>query len=133
MEGMKYGLGAALFGIALAALGWGPADAWDRGNVQNFATMPSFTPTGGACPDGEPSCASDIEGIAVGPDGTVYTSSFGFNAAGALTGSGQFFAFNPQGRVIASFAVPGSTSHLIGMIFQNARSVLVADLGNGTV
>ena len=63
----------------------------------------------------------------------MYTSSFGFNAAGALGGNGQFFAFNRHGRLTASFPVPESTPNLIGMIFQNARSVLVADLGNGTV
>jgi sugar lactone lactonase YvrE len=130
-----FGFGAALFGIALAGFGAGPADAWDRGEVQSFATIPTFTPSGqgAACPGSGASCTSDIEGIAVGPDGTVYTSSFGFNAAGALSGNGQFFAFDRYGRLTANFPVPGSSPHLIGMIYQKPHSVLVADLGNGIV
>jgi len=131
----RFGLAAALLGITMASSALAPAEAWDRGEVQNFATIPNFTPSGqgAACPDGATSCTSDIEGIAVGPDGTVYTSTFGFNAAGALAGNGQFFAFDRLGRLTASFAVPGSSPHLIGMIYQNAHSVLVADLGTGTV
>jgi sugar lactone lactonase YvrE len=131
----KFGLAAASLGIALASFALAPAEAWDRGKVRNFATIPTFIPSGqgAACPDKSTSCTSDIEGIAVGPDGTVYTSSFGFNAAGALTGNGQFFAFDRHGRLTASIAVPGSSPHLIGMIYQNAHSVLIADLGNGTV
>ncbi|MBV9373611.1 MAG: SMP-30/gluconolactonase/LRE family protein [Alphaproteobacteria bacterium] len=129
----RLGLGTVFFAIALAGFGWRAADAWDRGEVKNFATIPTFTPNGqsAACPGGAASCTSDIEGIAVGPDGTVYTASFGFNAAGALSGSGQFFAFDRRGRLTANFAVPGSTPHLIGMIYQSPNSVLVADLGNG--
>jgi sugar lactone lactonase YvrE len=131
---MRIKVAAAMLAVALGALP-SPSVAWDRGDVDTFATIPFFTPAGpgGSCPGGESNCTSDIEGIAVGPDGTVYTASFGFNSAGALAGYGQFFIFAPDGRMIADFPVIGSTPHLIGMIYQNPHSVLVADLGNGKV
>lgn len=126
---------AATFALALGALPATPAGAWDRGDVNTFATIPSFAPVGpgASCPDGGTTCASNIEGIAVGPDGYVYTASFGFNSKGALGGYGQFFVFSPNGQMIADFPVTGSSPHLIGMIYQNPHSVLVADLGNGKV
>jgi sugar lactone lactonase YvrE len=128
-------LNAAAMALAIGGLCTGPAEAWVRGAVENFATIPTFTPAGpgGSCPDGATACASDIEGIATGPDGTVYTASFGFNSNGALGGYGQFFVFAPNGRLERSFAVAGSSPHLIGMIYQNSHSVLVADLGAGIV
>ena len=124
--------------VALAAvvgfLSCPPAQAWDRGNVENLATIPAFTPSGGACPKGPPPCVSDIEGIAVGPDGTVYSPSFGFNSDGALTGSGELFVFAPNGNLIKHFPVTGSSPHLIGLVYQpHSRSVLIADLGSGKV
>jgi sugar lactone lactonase YvrE len=132
---MKAIITAAIFAIALGALPAIPTWAWDRGEVKTFANIPSFAPVGpgASCPGGGTTCTSDIEGIAVGPDGFVYTASFGFNSNGALGGYGEFFVFAPDGRMIADFPVTGSSPHLIGMIYQNPHSVLVADLGNGKV
>ncbi|HJU18919.1 MAG TPA: SMP-30/gluconolactonase/LRE family protein [Stellaceae bacterium] len=128
-------LTAAMLGVLCGGWWAGPAAAWERGAVGTFATIPFFAPAGpgGSCPDGAALCTSDIEGVAVGPDGTVYTASFGFNSAGALGGYGQFFAFAPDGRLLRTFPVTGSSPHLIGGIVQNPRSVLFADLGNGSV
>lgn len=126
-------LEAAVLALLAGGLGTGPALAWERGTVENFATIPVFAPDGGACPNGAARCTSDIEGVAVGPDGAVYSASFGFNSAGALTGYGQFFVFAPDGSLRDSFPVVGSSPHLIGGIVQNARSVLFADLGLGVV
>jgi hypothetical protein len=95
----------AVFGAALALLAGAPAEAWDRGTVVNFATIPSFTPMGPGpvCPNNASSCTSDIEGVAVGPDGTVYSPSFGFNSDGALGGYGELFVFAPDGSLVKHF------------------------------
>jgi sugar lactone lactonase YvrE len=124
---------AAVLGLVLTCLA-APAGAWDRGQFENFATIPTFTPRGGSCPGGASSCTSDIEGITVGPDGTVYTASFGFNSQSALSGSGEFFVFAPDGQLVRHFPVVGSSPHLIGMVYQrSSKNVLVADLGLGVV
>jgi len=126
---------AAVHGV-LAGLAAPPAAAWDRGEFENFATIPAFTPSGpgAACPKGEESCTSDIEGVTVGPDGTVYTPSFGFNSDGALAGWSELFIFAPDGSLMRHFPVKGSSPHLIGLVYQNSsKSVLIADLGLGKV
>ena len=123
-----------VLGIVFAGLATLPAQAWDRGEVENFATIPSFTPSGGVCPNGKTSCTSDIEGVAVGPDGTVYAPSFGFNSDGALSGNGELFVFAPNGRLERHFPVAGSSPHLIGLVYQqSSKSLLIADLGAGKV
>jgi len=126
----------ASFGAFLALVVSTSAQAWDRGAVKNFATIPvltSMTP-GPLCPNNAPSCTSDIEGVAVGPNGTVYSASFGFNSDGALGGNGVLFVFAPNGKLLRQFSVLGSSPHLIGMVFQQASGhVLVADLGLGVV
>jgi len=126
----------ASFGAFLALVVSTSAQAWDRGAVKNFATIPvltSMTP-GPLCPNNAPSCTSDIEGVAVGLDGTVYSASFGFNSDGALGGNGVLFVFAPNGKLLRQFSVLGSSPHLIGMVFQQASGhVLVADLGLGVV
>ena len=111
-----------------------PPQRFDRGEVRNFATIPAFSPSGGACPGGAASCTSDVEGITVSPDGTVYSPSFGFNSEGALTGSGELFVFSRHGRLVKHFPVTGSSPHLIGLVYQqSSSSVLIADLGSGKV
>jgi sugar lactone lactonase YvrE len=126
----------AAFAAVLALLPGAPADAWDRGEVKNFATIPVLTPSspGPVCPNNAASCTSDIEGVAVGPDGTVYSASFGFNSEGSLGGNGVLFVFAPNGKLLRQFPVPGSTPHLIGLVYQqSSKSVLVADLGAAVV
>jgi streptogramin lyase len=128
--------GGAAFGAILGLLSPAPAAAWDRGDVDNFATIPAFSPTGpgAACPNGATSCTSDIEGVAVAPDGTVYSPSFGFNSDGALGGNGELFVFAPNGKLLSDFPVAGSSPHLIGLVYQqSSKSVLIADLGKGVV
>jgi hypothetical protein len=53
-----------------------PAGAWDRGDAEIFAVLPDLP--------GNTPVAS--EGLTVGPDGTVYTPSFGFNSKGPSRG-----------------------------------------------
>jgi len=89
---------------------------------------------GASCPNGAKSCTSDVEGITVGPDGTVYSPSFGFNSEGALGGYGELFVFSPNGKLVKYFPVTGSSPHLIGLVYQQSSgSVLIADLGSGKV
>src|SRR6266853_1234987 len=129
-------LGGAAFSAILGLLSPGPAEAWDRGDVDNFATIPIFAPSGpgAACPNGAKSCTSDVEGVAVAPDGTVYAASYGFNSDGALGGYGELFVFAPNGQLLADFPVVGSSPHLIGLEYQqSSESVLFADLGKGVV
>src|ERR1700746_426834 len=111
---------AAVLGVVLTGLAAPPAEAWDRGQFENFATIPAFSPTGpgAACPNGATSCTSDIEGVAVAPDGTVYSPSFGFNSDGALGGNGELFVFAPNGKLLSDFPVAGSSPHLIGLVYQ---------------
>jgi sugar lactone lactonase YvrE len=72
--------------------------------------------------------------VAVGPDGTVYSPSFGFNSDGALGGYGELFVFAPDGNLVKHFPVIGSSPHLIGLVYQDSsKSVLIADLGKGLV
>jgi len=132
----RFWQGGAAFGAVLGLLTTLPAQAWDRGDVDNFATIPAFTPSGpgGACPTGAKSCTSDIEGVAVGPDGTVYSPSFGFNRSGALSGYGELFVFAPNGHLVKHFPVTGSSPHLIGLVYQqSSKNLLIADLGTGIV
>jgi hypothetical protein len=126
--------GAAMLASLMVLYTESPAGAWDRGKVKNFATVPAFSPSGGACPNGASSCVSGIEGLCIGPDGTVYTPSFGFNSDGALTGNSELFVFRPNGSLVKHFPIPGSSPHLIGCAFQKSTgTVLIADLAQGVV
>jgi sugar lactone lactonase YvrE len=121
---------------AVSLLASAPTQPFDRGEVRNFATIPAFVPSGpgAGCPKGAASCTSDVEGGAVGPDGTVYSPSFGFNSDGALSGNGELFVFSPHGKLVKHFPVAGSSPHLIGLVYQqSSSSVLIADLGIGNV
>lgn len=110
------------------------AHAWQRGAVQSFAILPAFAPNNGACPSGAATCTSDVEGVAVAPDGTIYAPSFGFNQNGALSGNGELFVISPNGKVIRHFPVAGSSPHLIGGVYQpSSNTVLIPDLGEGVV
>jgi sugar lactone lactonase YvrE len=127
---------SAVFAFALVTALALPSRAWDRGEVESFATIPDFKPAGpgAACPNAARTCTSDVEGVAVGPDGTVYAPSFGFNSDGALSGYGELFVFAEDGRLLKHFPVAGSSPHLIGLVYQRSSGhLLIADLGSGAV
>src|SRR5258708_30689114 len=90
-------LGSAAFSAILGLLSPGPAEAWGRGEVDNFATIPTFVPSGpgAACPNGAKSCSSDVEGVAVAPDGTVYFASYRYNRDRPPRGGGLIFCITP--------------------------------------
>src|SRR5258708_37868522 len=91
-------LGGAAFSAILGLLSPGTAGAWDRGDVHNFATIPAFAPSGpgAVCPNGAKSCTSDVEGVAVAPDGRVYSASYRHHGDGALRGGCRPFCSRPQ-------------------------------------
>jgi sugar lactone lactonase YvrE len=81
-------------------------------------------------PDG----ASGPEGLTVGPDGKVYVATFGFNAAGPVSGLGQLYVFNREGKLLRNVSVQSSSPHLLGIAFHpQTGALLVIDFGGGQV
>jgi sugar lactone lactonase YvrE len=94
--------------------------ASNRGAAELFAVLP----------DG----ASGPEGLTVGPDGNIYVATFGFNAAGAVTGLGQLYVFNREGKLLCNVPVQHSSPHLLGIAFHpQTGALLVIDFGGGQV
>src|SRR3977135_239705 len=92
------------------------AQAWDRGNVDLFAVLPAG--------------ATGPEGLAVGPDGNVYVTTFGFSASGPVSGLAQLYVYNRDGQLIRHVNVAGSSSHLLGIGFHpSSHALLVIDFG----
>jgi sugar lactone lactonase YvrE len=97
-----------------------PAQAWDRGDTDIFAVLPAG--------------ATGPEGLAVGPDGNVYVTTFGFNSSGPVSGAGQLYVFNQNGQLLRQKSVAGSSSHLLGIGFHpTTHALLVIDFGAAQV
>jgi sugar lactone lactonase YvrE len=96
------------------------ANAWDRGAVKTFAVLPEGS--------------SGPEGLEVDSSGNVYATTFGFTAAGAVSGAGQLFVFDRHGRLLRQLSVAGSSPHLLGLRFHPMTgALLVNDFGAGQV
>lgn len=94
------------------------ASAWIRGPATTFATLPQG--------------ATNPEGIAVGPDGNIYVSTFA--VGGTDSGVGEFFVFNQRGKLIRKVAVAGSSTRLLELAFHPVTGdLLVIDFGNQQV
>ena len=126
----------ALIGGVVAALllisSIAQALAWDRGDTEIFGVVPYL-------PGNVP---VSIEGLTVGPDGTVYTPSFGFNSEGAVAGPPHLFSFKPDGALLydrplvnpAPSPAPQPSPHLLGLVYQSSsKTLLICDLAQGIV
>ena len=94
------------------------AGAWERGDVEKFATLPA----GNANP----------EGLTVDAHGNLYATTFAPTApAGQL---GRLFVFNPHGQLLRQLSIAGSSSALLGLGFHpQTGALLVIDFGNAKV
>lgn len=122
-------LGPALVTLLLAA---SPATAWDRGQTATFAVLPNL-------PGNAPVA---IEGLTVGPDGRVYTPTFGVNNKGAVAAPPHLFSFRPDGVLLYNVALvnpapgpaPQPSTTLLGLVFQaSSKTLLICDLAQGIV
>jgi sugar lactone lactonase YvrE len=122
---------AALSALLMLA-GAGPAGAWDRGQTETFAILPELP---GPAPVA-------IEGLIVGPDGTVYTPSFNINSKGPVAGPPHLFSFRPDGTLLynvplvnpAPSPAPQPSTTLLGLVFQvSSKTLLICDLAQGIV
>jgi hypothetical protein len=112
---------SALFRFAvgvLACLSLWPleAGAWDRGEVERFATLPKDAP--------------HPEGIAADRHGNIYAS--GFNPLNSA-GPGYVFVFDDRGRLLRTLRPGGTSNALLGMGFNARGELLVIDFGQGKV
>jgi hypothetical protein len=114
----------AAFGMLACVFAAAPADAWDRGDADILTVLPNGT-------SGQP---TSVEGLTVGPDGNIYVPSFGFNAAGAITGNATLFVIRPDGDLVRKVAIANSSPHVLGLRFNPVNgALLVLDFGAGTV
>jgi DNA-binding beta-propeller fold protein YncE len=106
-------------GVLLTCLILFPLDvaAWDRGEVETFATLPA----GFTYP----------EGLTVDHNGDVYATSFGVKAGGT---AGQLIVFDSYGRLQRKVSIAGSSNLLLGLAFHpDSHELLVLDFGNPRV
>jgi sugar lactone lactonase YvrE len=106
----------ACVGLAFAISSM-PAAAWERGDVETFALIPSGFPM--------------VEGLTVGPDGLVYSATF--NPKGSPPS--QLFTFKPDGTLKHSVPIQGSSQAMLGLevIPGTTNALLVLDFGAGQV
>src|SRR5499427_3053918 len=120
----RCGVVTAAIGLILGVLTAAPAGAFDRGEVDVLAVLPDVTP-------GVP---SSVEGLTVGPDGNIYTPTFGFNTKGALTGNAALFVIAPNGKLVRQVAIANSSPHMLGLGFNPVNGfLLILDFGAGKV
>src|SRR3954466_14128786 len=79
-----------------------PAQAWERGTVERFATLPP----GEAHP----------EGICVDREGNVYVVTVAANKPD--TSGGTLIVFDPSGKHVRTVTVAGSTPWLLDLRFH---------------
>src|SRR4051794_9110879 len=94
------------------------ATAWQRGNVESFATLPA----GSANP----------EGITVDATGNVYVTEF--NPTAPAGQAGRIVVFGPNGHLLRRISVTGSSAALLGLAFHpQTGALLVLDFGASKV
>jgi len=108
----------ALFLLAFFMLLPLQAAAWDRGEVERFATLPAGSP--------------NPEGVAVDSrNGDVYVTGF---MPTQPTGPGKVFVFDREGDLKRVLQVSGSSNALLGIDFHpDTHELLVIDFGASKV
>jgi sugar lactone lactonase YvrE len=105
--------------ILLFCVGLSPfaASAWERGDVERFATLPA----GSAAP----------EGIAADKSGNIYVATF---AVPPTANPGQVIVFDRNGHRLRTLDVQGASSQLLGLEFHpQSGKLLVIDFGSARV
>jgi sugar lactone lactonase YvrE len=116
-------IAAAAAGVAFS-LAVASAVAFERGDTDVLAVLPDTT-------TGQP---SSVEGLTVGPDGNIYTPTFGFNTKGEVAGNATLFVIRPDGKLVRKVAIANSSPHVLGLRFNPVNGfLLVLDFGAGTV
>jgi sugar lactone lactonase YvrE len=102
--------------FVLALLAPFTASAWDRGEVQRFATLPEG--------DNNP------EGITADRHGNLYVTTFDPTGASA----GRLVVFNRHGELVRDVVVHDASGALLGLAFHpKTGDLLVIDIGKSTV
>jgi len=95
------------------------AGAWERGDIESFATLPA----GNANP----------EGITVDTKGNVYVTTFAISPPPDQL-VGRLFVFSPNGQFLRQVSIANSSNLLLGLAFHpQAGKLLVLDLGKAQV
>ena len=105
------------FALVLTALLPLTALAWDRGEVERFATLPAGN--------------HNPEGITADKHGNIYVTTFD---AGRSEGVGRLFVFNRHGELKRAVDIEGSSRFLLDLAFHpQTGALLVIDFGAGRV
>src|SRR6266852_3717589 len=116
---------AFIAALLLAAPLFAPA-AVGQQNTSNRAAAEIFA----ILPDG----STGPDGLTVGADGNVYITTFGFNQNGGVSGAGQLFVFDPEGRLLHQVSIAGSSPHFLWLAFHpQTGALLVIDFGHAQV
>src|SRR5690348_17694297 len=90
--------------------------AWDRGDVERFATLPAGSPA--------------VEGITLDKAGNVYAPTF--DPSGHHPG--QLIVFDKGGNLVRAVDIAGASTALLGLDFHpTTGKLLVIDFGAGKV
>jgi sugar lactone lactonase YvrE len=105
------------FALVLTALLPLTALAWDRGEVERFATLPAGN--------------HNPEGITADKHGNIYVTTFD---AGRSEGGGRLFVFNRHGELKRVVDIAGASRFLLDLAFHpHSGDLLVIDFGGAKV
>jgi sugar lactone lactonase YvrE len=115
---MRVGIRTTLAILLILALGPLTAHAWDRKNVETFATLPA----------GE----RHPEGITADKRGNIYVTTFDIARAGQAGEVGHLFVYRNDGRLLRKVLVQNSSPLLLDLAFSSA-GLLIIDFGGAKV